>query len=346
MNVSNKTILITGVAGFIGFSLAQKLFNRNLNIIGVDNLNEYYKVSLKKERLKILKKLSNQKKIKFFFHEISLCRNTDLINIFEKYKPDIVFNLAAQAGVRYSIINPDEYIQSNIVGFLNILEACRKFNVEHLIYASSSSVYGGNLKLPFSEDDPVNHPISLYAATKKSNELMAHSYSHLYGIPSTGLRFFTVYGPWGRPDMAPMIFAKAILSNQEIKVFNYGDMSRDFTYIEDIVNALILLIDKPATIDVEFDPKNPSPSRSFAPSRIFNIGNNKPVNLKYFITLLENNLGKKAKMNFLELQKGDVVSTFADINKIKDWINFSPTTNIEDGVNKFCEWYKKIYVKI
>ncbi len=340
---NKKRILITGVAGFIGSFLAKKLLEEEeFLIIGIDNMNDYYDINLKLDRLNQLIKLNSKKK-NFIFSEISINDQNKLFSIFKKFQPNYVVNLAAQAGVRYSITNPAAYIQSNLVGFSNILEACRKFQIEHLLYASSSSVYGGNTSLPFSEDQSVNHPVSLYAATKKSNELMAHSYSHLYALPSTGLRLFTVYGPWGRPDMAPMIFANAISSEKTIKVFNYGNMSRDFTYIDDVVDALIKCIKKIPKKDNSFDPKNPNPSSSFAPARVFNIGNNKPTEILYFIELIEKNLGKKALMKFEPLQSGDVISTYANVEKIKKWINFVPSTSIEEGIKKFINWFNGYY---
>ena len=336
-----ETILVTGVAGFIGSFLAKRLLCENYLVIGIDNINDYYDVSLKLDRLNEL--VHKNAKGNFIFNEVCITDKTKLNSIFKKYNPKIVINLAAQAGVRYSITNPDSYIQSNLLGFFNVLEACRQFKIRHLLYASSSSVYGGNKRLPFSEDQSVNHPVSLYAATKKSNELMAHSYSHLYSIPTTGLRLFTVYGPWGRPDMAPMIFAKAISSYKPIKVFNYGEMSRDFTYIDDVIDAITRCINKSPEINYQFDAENPDPATSFAPSRIINIGNNKPVELLYFIKLIEENLRIKAEKIFEPLQDGDVVTTYADINNAKEWINFSPSTSIEKGVEKFIIWFKEYY---
>ena len=342
-NEYSKSILITGVAGFIGSYVAKNLLSKGVNIIGVDDLNDYYSVNLKLDRLKMIEENKNKNYGKFSFYRIPLEDENKLNKLFEEHQPKIIINLAAQAGVRYSLINPSAYIQSNLVGFGNLLECCRHFKIEHLIFASSSSVYGGNASLPFEEDQGVNHPVSLYAATKKSNELMAHSYSHLYGIPCTGLRFFTVYGPWGRPDMAPMIFAKSILENKPIKVFNNGDMNRDFTFIDDISLAITLCCKKIPTIDNEFNKINPSASSSFAPYKIFNIGNNKPISLLTFIELLEKYLGKKAIKDFQPLQPGDLISTYASIEKISSWINFVPNTPIEKGVEKFVNWFKDYY---
>ena len=342
MNNSERKIVVTGAAGFIGAAISKKLISKGDDVIGIDNINNYYETSLKKSRLNQIELISN-KNWKFF--QVDLEDYNELDFIFNKYKPDIVINLAAQAGVRYSIENPSSYIKSNLVGFANVLELCRQFQVKNLIYASSSSDYGGNKKLPFNEIDPVNHPVSLYAATKKSNELMANSYSHLYELPCTGLRFFTVYGPWGRPDMAPMIFTKSILNSEPINVFNFGNMSRDFTYIDDITEAIYKCTFKPATIDIQFNQLIPDPSTSMAPHRIFNIGNNQSVDLLYFIELLEKNLGKKSIKNFKPMQAGDVEDTFADTSKLKDWVGFRPRTSIEIGVNNFVRWYKDYYGK-
>ncbi len=338
----SRPILITGVAGFIGAALAKRLLTEGKEIIGIDNLNSYYDPFLKELRIKDL--LENYSK-SFFFHKVSIENSHELEKIFTKYNPNIVINLAAQAGVRHSIDNPLPYLQSNLIGFFNILELCRKSNIENFIYASSSSVYGGNRKLPFSENHSVDHPVSFYAATKKSNELMAHSYSHLYGIPSTGLRFFTVYGPWGRPDMAPMIFAKSIVSNKTIKVFNYGNMERDFTYIEDVVEAVTRCCYKPATANKNFNCLSPENSSSFAPHRIFNVGNSIPVKLLKFIELLENELGIKAKKEFMPIQAGDVISTASDTDCLKKWIDYSPVTTIEKGVKSFVDWFFSYYCK-
>ena len=334
-----KSIIVTGAAGFIGAALCKKLLKNNEFVIGVDNLNNYYDPKIKLDRLKDIESIKNSAKQNWRFFNISIEDKISLKQIFADYNPRVVVHLAAQAGVRHSISNPDKYISSNLLGFGNILELCRHCDVENFIYASSSSVYGGNKSLPFKEDDNVNHPVSLYAATKRANELMAHSYSHLYKIPSTGLRFFTVYGPWGRPDMAPMIFARAILSKKPISVFNYGEMTRDFTYIEDIVDGVFRCCYKPATKDFKFDPFQPNTSSSEAPHRIFNIGCNNPVKILDFISILEDNLGVKAIKNFIEMQPGDVVSTFSDNDKIKSWISFEPSTTIEMGITKFAKWY-------
>jgi len=334
-----KTILITGVAGFIGFNLCKRLIKENFNVIGIDNINSYYDVTLKEARLKELNK--NDKKFKFCKIDIEDTKNVN--KIFQEYKPNVVFNLAAQAGVRYSIENPREFINTNIKGFINILEASRIHRIEHLIYASSSSVYGGSMQLPYSENNIVDHPVSIYAATKKSNELMAHTYSHLYSIPCTGLRFFTVYGPWGRPDMSYFLFTKSILSGKKIDIFNNGDMSRDFTYIDDICESLRRVMNKIPFGVKDFDKKNPSIHSSWAPHKIFNIGNSKSINLMEFIEIIENELGQKALKNFLPMQPGDVKSTLADTSLLEDWINYKPSTTLKDGINKFVKWYRSFY---
>ena len=324
-------VLLTGVAGFIGYHVALKLLARGDTVIGVDNLNDYYDVRLKQARLADIEAHQNAKN--FSFIKLDLAENAATQQLFAHEKPDSVIHLAAQAGVRYSLENPHAYISSNIVAFTNILEACRAIKPQHLVYASSSSVYGGNTKLPFSEDDSVDHPVSLYAATKKANELMAHTYSHLYGLPTTGLRFFTVYGPWGRPDMSPFLFADAIINNKPIKVFNHGDMMRDFTYIDDIVEGVIRVVDKPAT---------PS-TNSGAPYRVFNIGNNKPEQLMDFIGLLESAIGKTAQKVFLPMQAGDVKATYADTSALEAWVGFKPYTPLNEGVGKFVNWYCQFY---
>ena len=336
-------IFVTGSAGFIGFHLTKKLIENGHEVIGIDNLNDYYDLNLKLDRIKILEKISKQKKVNFKLKKLSLQDKEGLSEIFNIFKPKVVFNLAAQAGVRYSLENPNEYIQSNIVGFGNILECCRSNKVENLIYASSSSVYGGNKVMPFKEDQTVDHPVSLYAVTKKSNELMAHSYSHLYKLPVIGLRFFTVYGPWGRPDMALFIFTEKILKNEPIEIFNGGDMIGDFTYIEDIVESLYRLRNKPAKGEKEFNFIKPDPSESWAPHKIFNIGNSNPVKLMDYIHQIERAVGKKALKKYLPMQPGDVKATFADTSKLENWINFKPNTSIENGVSKFVEWYKAYY---
>tara|TARA_B100000212_G_scaffold303767_1_gene250749 strand:- start:1084 stop:2112 length:1029 start_codon:yes stop_codon:yes gene_type:complete len=338
-----EKILVTGAAGFIGFNLCRKLINDNYEVIGIDNLNSYYDINLKKSRLNLLEFESQRNHRNFTFFEESIENQKQIYKIFKDYKPNKVVNLAAQAGVRYSLINPNAYIQSNIVGFSNILEACRKFNVKHLLFASSSSVYGGNTKLPLSENDNVDHPISLYAASKKSNELMAHAYSHLYNLPTTGLRFFTVYGPWGRPDMALFIFTKSILENKPINVFNHGDMIRDFTFIDDIVSSLLQIIKKKPKGDLNFDKNDPNPSSSWAPYKIFNIGNSNPVKLLEYISEIEICLDKKAIINFEDMQPGDVKSTSADTSLLEKWISFKPKTSINYGIREFVKWYKEYY---
>ena len=338
-----KTILVSGAAGFIGAALVMRLIENGENVIGLDNLNSYYDLNLKELRLNRIQTVLDNSSGKWTFYKSSLENQNDLKQIFNTHTPAIVVNLAAQAGVRYSIENPSTYIQSNLVGFSNLLEQCRQHEVSNLIFASSSSVYGGNKKLPFSEAHSVDHPVSLYAATKKANELMAHSYSHLYGIPCTGLRFFTVYGPFGRPDMAPMIFAKSILDQKPINVFNYGKMKRDFTYIDDIIEGVYRCCYKPAYIDEQFDFFNPNQSTSFAPFRIFNIGNSKPIELLRFIEILEDELGFKAVKNFLPIQPGDVEATSANIDLLENWVGFKPSYSIEKGLSKFAKWFLEYY---
>lgn len=331
-------ILITGAAGFVGFHLSKSMLNKENEVVGIDNLNDYYETNLKTTRLDILKKMDD-----FTFHKIDLKDKSDVYSIFEKYKPEYVVNLAAQAGVRYSIENPYAYVDSNLVGFMNILEACRHFPVKHLVYASSSSVYGGNKIAPFSTDHNVDHPVSLYAATKKSNELMAHVYSHLYGIPTTGLRFFTVYGPYGRPDMAYFSFTKDILAGKPIKVFNHGKMERDFTYVDDIVEGVEKLIPVIPQAISDWNEDEDDISTSFAPYKIYNIGNNNPVPLMRFINALESALGKEAEKVYMEMQPGDVMRTYADVTDLERDIDFRPNTSIEDGLQKFVDWYKEYY---
>ncbi len=340
-----KKILVTGAAGFIGAALVIRLLEKGENVIGLDSLNSYYDPQLKEYRLKEIELVCANSSGRWTFYKSSLESEVDLKDIFRTHSPEIVVNLAAQAGVRYSLENPSSYIQSNLVGFSNLLEKCRHYSVSNLIFASSSSVYGGNKKLPFCETDSVDHPVSLYASTKKANELMAHSYSHLYGIPLTGLRFFTVYGPWGRPDMAPMIFAKSILNQEPIKIFNFGKMRRDFTYINDIVEGVCRCCYKPAYVDKDFDALNPNQSSSFAPFRIFNIGNSKPIELLRFIEILENELGEKAIKNFLPIQPGDVEATAANTDLLEEWIDFKPSTSIEIGVKNFAKWYLDYHEK-
>ena len=331
-------LLVTGSAGFIGYSLCKKLLEKGEEVIGVDNHNEYYDTKIKDARLNILLKHDNYK-----HYKIDICNADNLGQIFKNHKPEKIINLAAQAGVRYSMKNPSAYINSNIVGFMNILENCRYYKINHLIYASTSSVYGANNKMPFSEHDSANHPLSLYAASKKSNELMAHSYSHLYQIPTTGLRFFTVYGPWGRPDMALFKFTKNILSNKPIDVFNNGNHTRDFTYIDDIVEGIIKTIDSAATSNLNWDSKKPDPATSISPWRIYNIGNNKPVKLMEYIRELETALHRKARINFLPLQPGDVPDTYADINNLKKKFDYKPKTSVYEGVSNFVKWYLEFY---
>lgn len=331
-------ILVTGVAGFIGMHSAKKLLDDGHEIIGIDNLNDYYDITLKEDRLKLLEGYKN-----FRFLKLDIKDQKDVIDLFKKESPQRVLHLAAQAGVRYSIQNPYVYIDSNIQGFINILEGCRAIKTEHLVFASSSSVYGGNTKVPFSEHDNVDHPVSLYAATKKANELMAHTYSHLYQIPTTGLRFFTVYGPWGRPDMSPMLFTKAILADEPIQVFNHGDMMRDFTYIDDIVASVNETLFKTATPNRNFDGQHPDPATSHAPYRIFNIGNSHPVPLMQFIETIEDALGKKAIKKMMGMQAGDIKITSADTSELNQWVNFKPNTSIKEGVKRFIDWYKTYY---
>lgn len=328
-------ILVTGAAGFIGFHLSKRLLAENYYVIGVDNLNDYYDIRLKKERLKLLESNMN-----FKFYQTDLADQESLNQIFEDHSLPIVINLAAQAGVRYSISHPHSYVHSNLVGFVNILEACRHYQVEHLLYASSSSVYGANTKTPYSTQDSVDHPVSIYAATKKANELMAHTYSHLFNIPTTGLRFFTVYGPWGRPDMAYYSFTKNIFDGNTIQVYNNGDMLRDFTFVDDIVEGIVKLLDHPPIADSN---RNLDPSTSHAPYKIYNIGNNSPVRLMDFIKTLEKLIGKKAKIEFLPMQPGDVKVTYADITDLQKAAGFSPATPLEKGLSHFVDWYKKYH---
>lgn len=331
-------LLITGAAGFVGFHLSKALLEKNIEIVGLDNLNDYYNPKLKEDRLSILNDYEG-----FNFYKIDLKDKQPVDELFEFERPTHVIHLAAQAGVRYSIENPYAYVDSNLTGFMNILEACRHFPVEHLMYASSSSVYGGNKIAPFSTNHNVDHPVSLYAATKKSNELMAHTYSHLYGIPTTGLRFFTVYGPYGRPDMAYFSFTKDILSGKSIKVFNHGEMERDFTYIDDIVSGIEKLIEKAPLANPDWDESLGDISESFAPYKIYNIGNNSPVKLMRFIKALESAIGMEAKKEYLEMQPGDVKRTYADMTDLEEDIKFKPDTSIEEGLEKFVSWYKQYY---
>lgn len=336
--MSNVKILVTGAAGFIGFHLSKKLLSEGYSVVGYDNVNDYYDVNLKEARLKILNESDN-----FTFIRGALEDRNTLENVFKENSITTVVNLAAQAGVRYSLENPHAYIESNIVGFTNILESCRHNKVDQLIYASSSSVYGANTNLPFSVHDNVDHPISLYAATKKANELMAHTYSHLYGLPTTGLRFFTVYGPWGRPDMALFLFTKAIINNEPIKIFNNGNMMRDFTYVDDIVESISRLIQRKPEPNPQWDGKKPDPGTSYSPYKVYNIGNNSPVNLMDFINAIEEKLGIEAKKEFLPLQAGDVPETYADVKDLYRDVNFKPETSIKDGISNFIDWYREYY---
>lgn len=337
------TVLVTGAAGFIGFHLSCRLLERGMPVLGFDNLNPYYDPALKRERLRLLYGIADRTGTDFELIEADLESQSAVEAAFEVHRPSQVVNLAAQAGVRYSMENPAAYIQSNLVGFGHILEGCRHFGVRHLVYASSSSVYGGNTKLPFSEYQGVDHPVSLYAASKKANELMAHSYSHLYNLPVTGLRFFTVYGPWGRPDMALFLFTKAMLAGEPIQLFNGGQMIRDFTYVEDIVESMIRVLDKPATPDPSFDTTNPKAATSWAPYRIFNIGNSSPIPLMHYVEAIENALGVKALKQFLPMQAGDVPATAADTSALHDWIGFKPSTSVKHGVARFVDWYRQFY---
>ena len=343
MKDQDSKILITGAAGFIGAALSKRLLKSGNKVIGIDNINDYYDVQLKKNRLIEIEKANNNSDDYWSFYNFSIADIKKIGEVFKKEKPNIVVNLAAQAGVRYSLLNPFSYYETNLVGFGNILENCRLYNVKHLVYASSSSVYGGNRCLPYKETQSVNHPVSLYAATKKANELMAHTYSHNFNLSATGLRFFTVYGPWGRPDMAPIIFAKAISEGNTINVNNYGNMQRDFTYIDDIIEGVYRCCFKPATPNSSFDTLNPDPSTSYAPHRIFNIGSSNPIELTKFIEILETILKKKAKMNLCPLPNGDVISTSADTSALHDWINFKPSINVEKGLEKFLFWFKSYY---
>jgi len=346
-------ILITGTAGFIGSHLALKLLERGDKVIGLDNINDYYDVKLKyarlnqtgieQEKIEYNKLINSTKYTNYKFIKLNLEDKENINKLFKEEKFDAVCNLAAQAGVRYSISNPYAYIQSNIVGFLNILEGCRHYGVNNLSYASSSSVYGLNKSKPFKTTDKTEHPVSLYASTKKSNELMAHTYSHLYNISTTGLRFFTVYGPWGRPDMAPMLFTEAILNNKPIKIFNHGNMSRDFTYIDDIIEGIIKVIDNPAKANKNWNPKDPDISSSYAPYKLYNIGHNSPTKLMDFIDILEKELNMEAKKEFLPMQKGDVESTWANVDELIEDFDYKPKTSLSKGIKEFVKWYKEFY---
>jgi len=331
-------ILVTGTAGFIGYHLAERLLARGDEVLGVDNVNDYYDVQLKRDRLARLARHE-----RYCFAEIDLADRPALERRFAEFAPEVVVNLAAQPGVRYSLVNPHAYVGSNLVGFMNVLEGCRHHGVKHLVYASSSSVYGANTTTPFSVHHNVDHPLSLYAATKKSNELMAHTYSHLYGLPTTGLRFFTVYGPWGRPDMAVFLFTKAILEGRPIDVFNHGDMRRDFTYVDDIVEGVVRTADRPAPPDPSWSGAEPDPGTSSAPYRVYNIGNNQPVELLRMIEILEEALGRKAEKNLLPMQPGDVYATYADVEALERDVGFKPSTPLEVGLGRFVEWYREYY---
>lgn len=333
-------VLITGVAGFIGMHLALYLLKRGDEVVGLDNFNDYYDISLKEKRLQQVSLAGGKR---FSFHKLDLADRAGMADLFAKEKLDTVVNLAAQAGVRYSIENPLAYVDSNLVGFAHILEGCRQHDIQHLVYASSSSVYGANESMPFSVHDNVDHPLSLYAASKKANELMAHTYSHLYGLPTTGLRFFTVYGPWGRPDMALFKFTKAILADQPIEVFNYGKHRRDFTYIDDIVEGIVRTLDHTATPNQQWSGLQPDPGSSKAPWRVYNIGNQQPVELMDYIAAIENALGKKAEMQLLPLQPGDVPDTFADVEALVEDVGYRPATPVVEGVGRFVAWYRDYY---
>jgi len=335
------SVLVTGAAGFIGAAVVERLLERGERVVGLDNLNAYYDPALKRARLERLEAAAQPGQLRFA--ELDVVDGGALSALVAAETTDRVIHLAAQAGVRYSIENPGVYIQSNLVGFGSVLEACRHQGVAHLVYASSSSVYGGNRQMPFSEQHAVNHPVSLYAASKKANELMAHTYSHLYGVPATGLRFFTAYGPWGRPDMAPMLFARAILAGEPIKVFNQGRMQRDFTYIDDIAEGVIRCLDKPATADPHFDPLHPNPATAAVPHRLFNIGNSQPIELLRFIDILEQALGREAIRDLQPMQPGDVPATAADTSALEAWVGFRPTTPIETGVERFAAWYREYF---
>jgi len=331
-------ILLTGAAGFIGMTTTLRLLARGDDVVGLDNLNDYYDVRLKQDRLARL-----QPHERFRFVKMDVADRSGIEKLFADEGFDRVIHLAAQAGVRYSLVNPHAYVDSNVVGFMNILEGCRHARVQHLVYASSSSVYGGNTKMPFSEHDSVDHPVSMYAATKKANELMAHTYSHLFGLPTTGLRFFTVYGPWGRPDMALFLFTKAILEGRAIDVFNHGRMQRDFTYVDDIAEGVIRVLDRAAVPDPAYRAETADPATSNAPYRIFNIGNHDPVPLLDFIGCIEEALGRQAEKNLLPLQDGDVPATYADVDALKDWVGFAPATDIRTGIQRFVAWYRDYY---
>jgi len=338
MKLNFNSVLVTGAAGFIGYHLSERLLQEGYSVTGIDNLNPYYDIGLKKARLEKLMPFKS-----FTFFEMDLSEMESLKSIFKNARFDVVVNLAAQAGVRYSLENPHAYVNSNIVGFVNVLECCRHEAVKHLVFASSSSVYGANTKMPFSVHHNVDHPVSLYGATKKANELMAHTYSHLFGLPCTGLRFFTVYGPWGRPDMALFLFTRAILEEKPIQVFNHGKMQRDFTYIDDIIEGVVRIMGRQPEPNPTWSGDNPDPGTSYAPYKIYNIGNNNPVELTDFIAIIEKALGRKAQKEFLDLQSGDVVATYADIDDLIEDVGFKPNTSIDVGIERFIEWYGAYY---
>lgn len=334
-----QSMLITGAAGFIGFHVAKRLLEQGIRVVGIDNMNDYYDPKLKRDRLNLLLKREH-----FSFREINIAHTEATDAVFREEGPfPVVIHLAAQAGVRYSLEHPHTYVQSNVAGFVNMLEGCRHHGVQHFIYASSSSVYGANVQMPFRTTDSVDHPVSLYAATKKSNELMAHTYSHLFGLPTTGLRFFTVYGPWGRPDMAYFSFTRDILAGEKIRLYNNGDMRRDFTYVDDIVEGIVRLTNKPPAPNPDWDRQHPNPGTSYAPYRVYNIGNNKPVKLMEFVETLEDVLGKKASVEFAPLQPGDVLETYADISDLERDAGFRPDTPLREGLRRFAEWYRGYY---
>ena len=338
MNLEFKSVLVTGAAGFIGFHLAKRLLDDGVVVVGIDNVNPYYDVRLKEARLQELAPYAT-----FSFHKMELADKKSLDGLFDRHQFDVVVNLAAQAGVRYSLENPQAYVDSNLVGFTNILEGCRHRDISHLVFASSSSVYGANTKMPFSVHHNVDHPVSLYAATKKANELMAHVYSHLYGLCCTGLRFFTVYGPWGRPDMALFLFTRAILENQPIQVFNHGKMQRDFTYIDDIIEGVVRVMGRLPAANPKWNGEKPDPGTSYVPYKIYNIGNNNPVELTTFIETIEKALGRQAKKEFLDLQPGDVPATYADVDDLINDVGFKPQTPIETGIQRFVAWFREYY---
>ena len=333
-----STILVTGAAGFIGMHACERLLARGETVVGIDNLNAYYEVSLKRARLQRLAAYPN-----FRFVALDVADRTGMAELFEQLRPRVVLHLAAQAGVRYSIDNPHAYADSNLVGFVNVLEGCRAQRVQHLVYASSSSVYGGNAKMPLAESDPIDHPISLYAATKRANELMAHTYSHLFDLPTTGLRFFTVYGPWGRPDMALFKFTRAMLAGETIDVYGHGQMVRDFTYVDDIVEGVLRVLDRPATPDAAYNPLLPDPATGSAPYRVFNIGNHAPTVLMDYIAAIEAALGITAQKRYLPVQLGDMQATFADAQRLADWVDFAPATPVAEGVARFVRWFRDYY---